>query len=210
MTKLRRFMLPPVVFALVTLGLLGGTVLGDRLVFELVDMMLFHSMTEELVRASMSSSRWLIFGIKFFILSGIFSVLWGLLTSLAWRKKADRIIGLKNTNEATYVYTDMAYSDDREIKKNGLSFMESLEEVSSVKVGELVGVLFVGSLQAIMLLFIAIGAFVLLMLAISFVAGVFVDLPPVAPSSLLFIGAFVTGAACMVIGYMPVRRIGEY
>lgn len=210
MTKLSRFILPPAAFAIITLVLLSGTLLGDHLVFELVDLMFFHAVTKELALASISPSRWLFFGIKFFILAGVFSILWGLLTSLAWRTKTIRLIGLKNTDQTTRTYFDVPDAEDREAKKNGMSFIETMEELNRVKLSELGVILIAGVLLTFILLSIGVSAIMLFLMLTSFVFGLFIEQPSIAPSTLLFIGAFVIGTVCMVIGYVYFNRNSEY
>ena len=210
MLKLRRFILPPAAFALVALALLRGTVLGDKIVFELVDLMLFHSATEELAQASTSPNQWWYFWIGFIIFMGLFSILWGMLTYLAWRQKIGLLNNKKVTYETTYTYSSMSYTVDPEVKKNGMSFTDTLAGIGGAKIGELLQVLVAGVLLSIFLIYFVVGAVALSLLAITFLVGIFITIPTATSSVVLFTGAFIVGIVCVAIGYMIFSSIGEY
>ncbi len=117
MTKLRRFIVPPIVVTLIVLILLSGTALGEHFLFEVTDFLLLRIMTEDLV----ASSRWLYLGVHFVVLVGVFSVLWGMLTYMSWKQKVKRLPESGPTRDDAIA----------EKEKNGMSAWEIAEGVAA-------------------------------------------------------------------------------
>lgn len=191
MTKLRRFIVPPIVVTLIALIFLSGTALGKHFLFKVTDLLLFRGMTEDLIALTMSPSRWLYLGVHFVVLLGIFSVLWGILTYLSWEQTVKRLPESGPARDGAIA----------EKEKNGMSAWEIAEGFATTTIGEFLLGLFAGAFLVFFVLAFGVIAFLLIVLLPFLLLGLFVEISPINSSVLLFCASLFFGVVCAILGY---------
>ena len=210
MTKLRRFIVPPLLLTLIVLFFLSATASGKLFLFKVTDPLLFTLITDELVVLTMSGGEglihvgWLFFTVYFFVWLGVFSLLWGYAVAAALQQTVKQISKSDNAKEEVI-----------ELKRNGMSAYQVYDGLLKTTIGHFLMVLFAGTAVVFLAILVIGSVLVVGFLLIIVLINLFVEItPPIETSWFLLLTSLAIGMIYVVVGYAafsvdPERELEE-
>jgi len=190
MTKLRRFIVPPVVLTLIVLFFLSATPSGKLFLFRMTDRLLLKLITDELSALTMFSG-WLFFTVCFFVWFGAFSLLCGYAVAAALQQTVKEISKSDNAKEKAI-----------ELKRNGMSAYQVYDGLLKTTIGHCLMVLFAGTAVVFLAILVIGSVLVVGFLLIMVLINLFVEItPPIKTSWFLLLTSLAIGMIYVVVGY---------